>query len=128
MMRPSEISGWSQGYVEVYNSTFFGNTGSEIVLENNATPAARVKITDSIVSDAGTCGAAASKEGGTTLEFVNSRVCDGAAGTPVVLRAPSSSWTGTPADAFTPVDAAITQCYRPVPRGGQGAAQAATPR
>ncbi|OJT18085.1 hypothetical protein BO221_42090 [Archangium sp. Cb G35] len=106
---------WSQGYVEVYNSTFFGNTGSEIILENNATPAARVKITGSIVSDAGTCGAAASKEGGTTLEFVNSRVCDGAAGTPVVLRAPSSSWTGTPADAFTPVDAAITQGYRPVP-------------
>ena len=40
---------------------------------------------------------------------------DGAAGTPVVLRAPSSSWTGTPADAFTPVDAAITQGYRPAP-------------
>ncbi|MBM7117299.1 right-handed parallel beta-helix repeat-containing protein [Archangium primigenium] len=106
---------WSQGYVEVYDSTFFGNAGSEIVLENNATPAARVKVTNSILSDAGPCGAVVSKEGGTTLELVDSVTCDGAAGTPVQLRAPTSTWTGSPVDAFSPVSAAVTQGYRPAP-------------
>ncbi|WNG37768.1 carbohydrate-binding protein [Archangium violaceum] len=106
---------WSQGYVEVYNSTFFANEGSEIILENNTTPAARVKVVHSVLSDAGSCGAVASKEGGTTLELVDSVVCEGTAGTPVPLRAPSTNWTGQPADAFTPVNATVTQGYRPTP-------------
>lgn len=106
---------WSQGYVEVYDSTFYANAQSEIVLENNSTPAARVKLVNTIVSDAGPCGAAASKEGGTTLEWVNSVVCDGASGTPVQLQAPSSTWTGAPANAFTPVNPSVTQGYRPSP-------------
>jgi hypothetical protein len=106
---------WSQGYVEIYDSTFYANAQSELVLENNATPAARVKLVNSVVSDAGPCGAAASQEGGTTLELVNSVVCDGASGTPVQLQAPSSTWTGAPANAFTPVDPSVTQGYRPSP-------------
>ncbi|ATB40716.1 hypothetical protein CYFUS_006172 [Cystobacter fuscus] len=106
---------WSQGYVEVYGSTFYANAGSEIVLENNATPAARVKIVNSIASDATACGSVASKEGGTTLEWVNSRLCDGAAASPVPLRAPRADWTGDPADAFNPADASVLQGYRPAP-------------
>ncbi|HEX8538444.1 MAG TPA: hypothetical protein VF664_13330, partial [Cystobacter sp.] len=106
---------WSQGYVEVYDSTFYANAGSEIVLENNSTPAARVKIVNSIASDATACGSVASKEGGTTLEWVNSRICDGAAASPVPLRAPRADWTGDPVDAFNPADATVLQGYRPAP-------------
>jgi hypothetical protein len=106
---------WSQGYVEVYDSTFYANAGSEIVLENNSTPAARVKLVNSIASDATSCGSVATKEGGTTLEWVNSRICDGASASPVPLRAPRADWRGDPADAFNPADASILQGYRSLP-------------